>query len=147
MVVDYQSCQLDWVGYQVSTKWGSGPGAERRSKKQPRRLHAKQGIDLLHDRLTPSIALRPSSLDRFQRLSPTDQPTKRYLMGYGLCSRLSFGSLGCRENLSASLRRFPRQPNLAGHANRSKQLRWVLNNFTAKHPTFRFLSPLSSHTH
>ena len=25
MVVDYQSCQLDWAGYQVSTKWGSGP--------------------------------------------------------------------------------------------------------------------------
>ncbi|MDK8477229.1 MULTISPECIES: hypothetical protein, partial [unclassified Corynebacterium] len=25
MVVDYLSSQLDWAGYQVSTKWGSGP--------------------------------------------------------------------------------------------------------------------------
>ena len=25
-MVDYLSSQLDWVGYQVSTKWGSGPG-------------------------------------------------------------------------------------------------------------------------
>ncbi|WP_183122510.1 hypothetical protein [Corynebacterium macginleyi] len=26
MMVDYLSSQLDWAGYQVSTKWGSGPG-------------------------------------------------------------------------------------------------------------------------
>jgi len=25
MMVDYLSSQLDWAGYQVSTKWGSGP--------------------------------------------------------------------------------------------------------------------------
>ena len=27
MMVDYLSSQLDWAGYQVSTKWGSGPVA------------------------------------------------------------------------------------------------------------------------
>lgn len=55
MVVDYLSSQLDWAGYQVSTKWGSGPPYRWDCPE-----HRKFGVGTLSpaDRQGPLVAYR-----------------------------------------------------------------------------------------